>query len=133
VPLNLWKYQVITNFSRAKLRALEAKFQLKSRHMFFVHGITEHVHEYLLSHPHVESLKTTPKCFLMAMHKDGPELALQCYLTAAVSGLTFKTPFPSHTRKTHSHAHNINQIHTSLCGTDNIFHVQTECQEYSTK
>lgn len=85
--------QVITNFSRAKLRALEAKFQLKSRHMFFVHGITEQVHQFLLSHPHVESLKTIPKCYLMGMRKDGPELVLQCYLTAAVSGLT-KISFP---------------------------------------
>lgn len=113
MPLNpLWGLQVITNFSRAKLRALEAKFQLKSRHMFFVHGITEQVHQYLLSHPDVESLKTTPKCFLMAMRKDGPELALQCYLTAAVSGLP-KLHFP-HTSKIHPQA--VSFAFRVLCG-----------------
>lgn len=77
--------QVITNFSRAKTRVLEATFQLDNRHIFMVNNITKTVTEYLASHPSVDNANTSPFCYLKNMEDDGPEIALSCVIKATVS------------------------------------------------
>lgn len=81
----LFEVQVITNFSRAKSKVLEASFQLNNRHIFLVHDITMKVQKYLSSHPSVETVKATPICYLKSMEKDGPQIALSCVIKTVVS------------------------------------------------
>ncbi|KAG0618812.1 hypothetical protein M758_4G093200 [Ceratodon purpureus] len=88
VPNQAFTSQVITNFSRAKTKVLEASFQLNNRHIFLVHDITTKVQKYLSSQPSVESMKATPICYLQSMEKDGPVIALSCVIKA-VGGEVF--------------------------------------------
>lgn len=83
VPNNAFTSQVITNFSRAKTKVLEASMQLNNRHIFLVHTITEKVQSYLVSHPSVESVKATPICYLKSMESDGPVIALSCVIKSS--------------------------------------------------
>jgi hypothetical protein len=67
--------QVITNFSRATTKVLEASFQLNDRHIFLVNNITTEVQKYLSLQPSIETVKATPLCYLKSMEKDGPVIA----------------------------------------------------------
>jgi hypothetical protein len=77
--------QVITNFSRATTKVLEASFQLNDRHIFLVNNITTEVQKYLSLQPSIETVKATPLCYLKSMEKDGPVIALSCVIKAVVS------------------------------------------------
>lgn len=86
--------QVITNFSRAKTKVLEASFQLNNRHIFLVNGITDEITKYLQSLPSVETKTSTPACYLKSMQKDGPVLAVSCVVKSTVSSVIHRRYHP---------------------------------------
>ena len=86
--------QVITNFSRAKTKVLEASFQLNNRHIFLVNGITDEITKYLQSLSGVETQTSAPICYLKSMQKDGPELAVSCVVKSTVSSVMHRCYHP---------------------------------------
>jgi hypothetical protein len=84
--MSLWLFdcQVVTNFSRAKSKLLEASFYLHNHDIFKVNKITEDVVEYLKTHPQVDSQKSTPMCYLNTMGHWGPEVCIMCTVNFGV-------------------------------------------------
>ncbi|KAG0603664.1 hypothetical protein M758_10G111600 [Ceratodon purpureus] len=78
VPNQSFINQVVTNFSRANSKLLEASFYLHNQDIFKVNQITENVVEYLKTHPQVDSQKSTPMCYLNTMGHWGPEISIMC-------------------------------------------------------
>lgn len=113
VPNQSFTSQVITNFSRAKTRVLEATFQLDNRHIFMVNNITKTVTEYLASHPSVDNANTSPFCYLKNMEDDGPEIALSCVIKATRSAIYYSIQQEILVHVAH--------IITDILGTDSPF------------
>lgn len=90
VPNKAFTSQVITNFSRANSRVLEATFQLDNRHIFMVNSITEEVTKNLLSHPNIDSSRTSPICYLRTMGDDGPEISVTCVVKASGGAVFYR-------------------------------------------
>jgi hypothetical protein len=76
--------QVITNFSRANSKLLEANFHLHNQDIFLVDKITAQVVEYLKTHPQVEKQRATPMCYLKDMGHWGPEISIMCTINFGV-------------------------------------------------
>ncbi|KAG0624155.1 hypothetical protein M758_3G228000 [Ceratodon purpureus] len=82
VPNQAFINQVITNFSRANSKLLEASFYLQNQDIFKVNKITADVKAYLKTHPQVtETGRTTPMCYLNKMGHWGPEVCIVCNVT----------------------------------------------------
>lgn len=78
VPNQAFINQVITNFSRANSKQLEASFYVHNQDIFLVNKITKNVVDYLKTHPQVETKKATPQCYLSTMGQWGPEISILC-------------------------------------------------------
>jgi small-conductance mechanosensitive channel len=80
----MYYLQVITNFSRANSKLLEADFHLHNQDIFLVNKITEDVVAYLRTHPQVETQRATPMCYLKNMGHWGPEISIMCTINFGV-------------------------------------------------
>lgn len=80
----IYYLQVITNFSRANSKLLEADFHLHNQDIFLVNKITEDVVAYLRTHPQVETQRATPMCYLKNMGHWGPEISIMCTINFGV-------------------------------------------------
>jgi MscS family membrane protein len=89
VPNQAFINQVITNFSRANSKQLEASFYVHNQDIFLVNKITENVVEYLKTHRQVDKIRSTPQCYLNTMGYWGPEIVILC--TINFGGGTFFT------------------------------------------
>ncbi|KAL3679166.1 hypothetical protein R1sor_022122 [Riccia sorocarpa] len=78
VPNQNFINQVITNYSRANNKLLEAEFPIRIQDIFLVDKITTRVTLCLKSHQDVDSGAKTPVCYLKSVHEQGVQLAVQC-------------------------------------------------------
>lgn len=86
VPNSTFVNQVITNFSRANSKHMDASFYLHNQDIFLVNKITADVKTYLKSHPQVtETNRSTPMCYLNKMGHWGPEICIVCNVGSGVT------------------------------------------------
>ncbi|KAG6546107.1 hypothetical protein Mapa_012514 [Marchantia paleacea] len=78
VPNQNFINQVITNYSRANNKLLDAAFPVRIQDIFHVDRITNRVVQYLKANPDVDSSKSTPVCYLKSVHEGGVQIAMTC-------------------------------------------------------
>ncbi|KAL2613711.1 hypothetical protein R1flu_025403 [Riccia fluitans] len=78
VPNQNFINQVITNYSRANNKLLEAEFPIRIQDIFLVDKITGLVSTFLKSHPEIDSGLKTPVCYLKSVHEQGVQIAVSC-------------------------------------------------------
>jgi hypothetical protein len=81
--------QVITNYSRAKHRLMEAEFPLRIQDIFLVEKITANVVEFLKSYPDVDSSKSTPVCYMKNCSGSSCTIGVSAVIKAAVGHFKF--------------------------------------------
>ncbi|BFI20189.1 mechanosensitive ion channel protein 1/2/3 [Marchantia polymorpha subsp. ruderalis] len=78
VPNQSFINQVITNYSRANNKLLDAAFPIRIQDIFHVDRITQRVASYLKANPDVDTSKSTPVCYLKSVHEGGVQIAMTC-------------------------------------------------------
>jgi small-conductance mechanosensitive channel len=83
VPNQNFTNQVITNYSRAVNKLMEAEFPLRIQDVFHVDRITSKVVHFLRNHPDVDTNKSTPVCYLKNCTGSSSIIAITAVIRAA--------------------------------------------------
>ena len=78
--------QVITNFSRARCRLLDATFDLRNQDVVLVRRITQRISAFLRSHPALLEGATPPAAYLKALTASCMQVAVTATLKPMVGG-----------------------------------------------
>jgi hypothetical protein len=82
--------QIISNYSRATNRLMEAEFPIRMQDIFHVEGITSKVVQFLKSHPDVDANNSTPVCYLKAVTPTNNLLAVTALLRIPGGSVFYK-------------------------------------------
>ncbi|CAM6101761.1 unnamed protein product [Calypogeia fissa] len=90
VPNQNFTNQIISNYSRATNRLMEAEFPIRMQDIFHVERITSKVVQFLKSHPDVDANNSTPVCYLKAVNSSNSLLAVTALLRSPGGSVFYK-------------------------------------------